>query len=384
MSHIEENKSKNDTSDELNLIDYLKVIKKYRKSIIAIVVAASLVSVVVSLLLPKTYMAEAVIIPVSARGGSSLSGLASQFGGLASLAGVSLSGGAADDASKIIAILKSRTLTENVINRENLMPILFGKKMSPGKQPSMEEAVQKMRIKIEIAEDKRNKKIKIKGEFRDPKVAARVVNAYIVELQKFISVKALTVAKRNRIFIEGQLEQNKRDLLEAGKEINAFYMKNKISNVDADVDVSIDMPNAEESNEISRLAYDGMSENRGVKSDVGTLMLKKNALDEKISKAKVVKDIPQQVYLTYLMMRRELLAQVNSLLTTQYEMAKIEEAKEELTFEVIDKAIAPEQRYKPKRSVICITTFFAAFIAAVFLAFVSDYFNRLKVISSGA
>ena len=55
--------------DEINPLDYWRVVKKHRKMIVIILAVTSVVAVIISLLLPKTYRAEAVIIPVSSRGG---------------------------------------------------------------------------------------------------------------------------------------------------------------------------------------------------------------------------------------------------------------------------------------------------------------------------
>ncbi|MFA4874507.1 MAG: Wzz/FepE/Etk N-terminal domain-containing protein [bacterium] len=388
--------------DEINLLDYWRVIKKHRKTIYGIVMATSVFAVVGSLLMSKTYKAEAVIIPVSAKsGGAGLSTLASQFGGLASLAGMGLPG-AAGEGEKIIAILKSRTLTENVINRENLMPILFEKAWDakagkwktddPEKQPNMEMAVKTLRASVVTVNDIKQKTIKITGIFKTPELAARVVNAYTDELQKFINANSFTTAKRNRIFIEGQLSQNKEELLEAGKEINEFYRGNRVSSADAKVDVAIEsgpgIGNRETGTSVAALDVPGSgspvpgSDTADVSTAIESLIAQKSDIDKKLAEAKVVKNVPQQVYLTYLMLRRELLAKVNALLTTQYEMAKIEESKEDLAFQVIDKAVPPVRKFAPKRAQVCIMSFMAALFGAIFLAFFREYLERMRKLHS--
>ncbi len=368
--------------EELNLLDYYKVIMRHKKMIAGIVMAVSVIAVVTSLLMAKTFKADAVIIPVSSKGGGGgMSALSSQFGGLASLAGMSLSSGPGD-AEKLLAILKSRTIVENVINRENLMPILFEKQWDaaanrwkssdPEKMPDMEMAVRKMKGAVVISDDKKAKTIKITGTFKTPDLAARIVNAYLDELQNFINANALTTAKRNRLFIEGQLAENKEDLLEAGKEINAFYQGNRVSSAEAQVDVPITTRNPEQA--VSSPGVGAQTSG----SELDTLISQKADIEKKIAEARVVEDVPQQVYLTYLMLRRELLAKVNALLTSQYEMAKIEESKEELSFQVIDRAVPPVMKASPKRSQICIMSFMAALFGAVFLAFFRDYLERMK------
>ena len=398
--------------DEINLLAYWRVIVKYKKMIVGIVVVASVVAVIVSLCMTKYYKAEALIVPVSSGGGGGLGSLASQFGGLASLVGVNLSGGGGSDATKFVTILKSRTLSESVIEHENLMPILFddvGDKnttMLKGegleKMPSMEAAVKSLKGLVTVTEDKKKRTIVISVISREPKVAARIANAYIRELQRFININALTTSKRNRLFIEGQLAQNKEELLEAGKEINEFYKGNRVSVAEAKVDVPIfnrglgsDVPGSKTEIRESGKALIEMNDSGEVSDSVAlsnhevqvpsakieSILSQKADIEQKIDEARTVKDVPQQVYLTYLMMRRELLARVNALLTTQYEMAKIEEAKEDLAFQVIDYAVPPIQRFKPRRGQICMMAFFAAFFFAVILAFLREYIEKMRTVT---
>ena len=232
MSQVTNHDSPITVHDEVNLLDYWHVLKKRRKMIAVIVAAASVIAVITSLLLPKIYKASATIIPVSS-GGGGLSGLASQFGGLASMMGVNVSVGK-DDGTKLKIILESRTLAENVIESQKLMPILFSDSWDSEKNAwkskdfegllHMELAVISMKDEhVTVMDDKKNHTIKISAKFRDPKLASRVANAYLSELQAFIDNNALTTEKRNRIFLEGQLSEMKRMFLDAGKEISEFY-----------------------------------------------------------------------------------------------------------------------------------------------------------------
>ena len=376
--------------DVINLLDYYKVIKRHKKMIAGLVMAASVLAVVVSLLLTKMYKAEATIMPISSKGGGGMSALASEFGGLAQIAGLSLPGGTGD-SEKIMAILKSRTLAENVINRENLMPILFEdewdakngkwKSSDPKNMPNMELAVKELKTAVTVLDDKKSKTIRITSLFKDPLLASQVVNTYLDELQKFINANAFSTAKRNRIFIEGQLAENKAALLEAGKEINEFYRGGRISAAEAMVDVPVNhdpLTNSPEPQTAVAGVLNDTSTTSHDKSELDSILSQKAEIEKKIADAKVVEDVPQQVYLTYLMLRRELLAKVNVLLTSQYEMAKIEEAKEDLAFQVIDKAVPPVKRAFPKRGQICIMSFMAALFGAIFLAFFREYIEKMK------
>jgi uncharacterized protein involved in exopolysaccharide biosynthesis len=360
--------------DELNLLEYWKVIKKHRWLIGGVVSITTLLAIIMSLSMPNHYKSTAVIMPIGKSGGGGmLAALASsgQLGGLSSMAGLGGVVGGQSPSQQFMALLRTRTLAEEVINRFNLIPVMFnGKVIDPNssKGPKMEDGTKALSpAYVTFVDDKKGGTITIGAEFKDPKLAADVANGYVEGLQKFINGNLLTVAKRNRIFIEQQLEYNKRALLEAGKELNEFYQGKKVSSVEGKVDVSvknndIDAPQGEQ------------IEKEDVEIQLDVLKKKKDALEEKM----MVKSVPQQVYLQYLALRKNLLTQINGLLTSQYEMAKIEEAKDEPAFETIDPARVPERKSKPKRSQIVIVAFIASLLAGVFVSFFMEYFNRLK------
>ena len=383
MSQVTNHDSQITSHDEVNLLDYWYVLKKRRKMIGVIVVATSIIAVITSLLLPKIYKASATIIPVSSGGAmnGNLSSLSSQFGGLAAMAGVGIGMGAMDDATKLKIILNSRTLTENVIKSQNLMPVLFPdawnqstntwKSKKTENQPNMEDAVIRMQdANIVVMDDKKDQTIEVSAKFRDPDLASRVANAYLDELQSFIDNNAFTTEKRNRIFLEGQLNNMKQMFLEAGKEISEFYKGGRVSTSDAVLDVPIQAPVTIHQSPITD-------------SEVSNLMAKKDDIEKKIAQARVVKDVPQQVYMNYLMLRRELLGKLSGMLSTQLEMAKVEEAKKDLAFQIIDKAVPPVARFSPARGRICIMSFFAALFFAIFLAFFLEYIDRMKELNRG-
>lgn len=367
---------RNCNSDEINLLDYLNVIKRHKKLIGVIVGAVTVVTIIVSLITPKYYNAKAVIMPIGKGGGGGLSALAGQFGGLASLVGV---GGVGTQTltTQFLALLNTRTLAEEMINKHDLVPIIFeGSK--PGEKLSMESAVGGLLGSVKFMDDKKNGTIIISAEFKDPKLAAEVANGYVEGLQKFINGNAFTVAKRNRIFIEEQLSQNKRDLLEAGKELNEFYKGGRVSSVESKIDVPItgglqgvDTPPSDAHNdtviELEKLQKQ--------EAEIATVLNQRPTANDQ---RQVVKDVPQQVYLQYLTLRRNLLTQINTLLTQQYEMAKIDEAKDELAFQVIDPARIPEKRFKPRRKQMVMVAFVSSLLIGIFAAFSLEYTEKMR------
>ena len=67
------------------------------------------------------------------------------------------------------------------------------------------------------------------------------------------------------------------------------------------------------------------------------------------------------------------------LLARQYEMARIDEAKEATLIQVLDKAIEPEKKSSPKRAIIVILAALVFGIMATVLAFVLEALEKAKL-----
>lgn len=152
-------------------------VRRQYKLFAAIVAAAIVISVIVALRSRPIYRAEAVIAPVSENALSNLGGLASQMGGLAGLAG-GLLGGASKDWNKALAVLRSRHLIEELVTRENLLPVLFPEKRD--RPPTMGDAVLLFRNRIlQVRDDPKTGLATVRVEWFDPKVAAQWANELV-------------------------------------------------------------------------------------------------------------------------------------------------------------------------------------------------------------
>ena len=152
-------------------------VRRQYKLFAAIVAAAIVISVIVALRSRPIYRAEAVIAPVSENALSNLGGLASQMGGLAGLAG-GLLGGASKDWNKALAVLRSRHLIEELVTRENLLPVLFPEKRD--RPPTMGDAVVLFQHRIlQVRDDPKTGLATVRVEWFDPKVAAQWANELV-------------------------------------------------------------------------------------------------------------------------------------------------------------------------------------------------------------
>ncbi|MBI5198065.1 MAG: hypothetical protein HZA19_05585, partial [Nitrospirae bacterium] len=184
----------NHTEDEINLLDYWRVIWRGKWIIILLCLVSVSATAWYSFNLPKIYQAKTTIIPTDAGGG----GLAAA---LSAMPFAGALGGAlpTTPSDKIIAILESQTIAEKVIRRLDLMPVIFEKDWDPVKKdwkanpepPTIQKAVQTMRKDIvKVSADKRGT-VGVTVEFPDPKRAASIANTYISVLAEYLNDHAI-------------------------------------------------------------------------------------------------------------------------------------------------------------------------------------------------
>lgn len=107
--------------DEIDLRELARVIWAGKWLIGGITIAAIVVALIIALMLPNIYRAEALLAPNEPDSASGLGALAAQYGGLASLAGVDLGGQSTDRSALAMEVLKSRKFIREFIARHNIL-----------------------------------------------------------------------------------------------------------------------------------------------------------------------------------------------------------------------------------------------------------------------
>ena len=375
--------------DEINLLDYWRVIRKRWRIIAGIFGISVVTAAIISLLMTPIYQAKTTIMPVESSGGN-LSSALQNLGSLPFVGGMVPGIGGAS-ATKLVAVLKSRTLAEDVIHALNLTRIFFKDKKD--KPPSLEDAVESLTDITKIADDKKGGVISISVEYKDPKIAADIANHYTTVLQKFINENTLSMAKRNRIFIEDQLEKVKRELKEAEEAMKSFQTDKKIVAIDAQTEAAIRVLADLKAQITAREVQMGVMKQFSTAANPDVLRIKDELreLRKQLTMVESKRGNPETMALPslsespalglqYIRLKREALIQekVFELLTQQYEMARIDEAKEDITCQVIDRAIPSEKRIKPKRRQMVMLAGAVSLFAGVFLVFFLEYAANLK------
>lgn len=400
----EEMKDKN-FEEEINLFDYLKVLKKRRRMIFNLFLASVVISAIYSLFMTKIYRAETTLMPIDAGRGLSSSPLASAAESLPFLSGLGSRFGGGS-LTKLSTLLESKIVAENVVRALNLDRLFFKdywddekkiwKKNSP---PSIQKSIEILQKGIiNISSDSKKGLIIVAIEYKDPKLAAIIANEYSKALQKFLNENTMTLAKKNRLSLEKQLEKTRDDLIKAEELLSNFQQKKQIVELSKQTESVIRTSGDLKSRIVAKKVELGVLEKystglnpdvKRLKDEIAELEKQVEMIDIGENKGSAVKDgdkvfLPfketPDVGLNYERLKREALVQekVYELLSQQYELAKIEEAKESIDFVVIDKAVPPEQKIKPdKRQNIMLAGIISLFIG-IFLAFFLEYWENVK------
>lgn len=374
--------------DEINLLDYWRVIWKRRWIIALSFLTSVITAAIVSLLMTPIYKSKATIMPIESSG-SQVSAALRSLGSLPFMGGM-VPGIAGASGDKLVAVLKSRTIAEDVIKTLDLIRVLFEEPQE--EPPTLQDAVRSLSGMTEISDDKKGL-ISVAVEYKDPEIAADIANQYTLELQRFLNENALSMAKRNRIFIENQLHKVKAELQEAEEAMKKFQTNKKIVAMDAQTEASIKalaelkaqiMAKEVELGVLNQYATPSNPDVLRAKDELRELKKQLAMLETKDSNPEAdafpsLSEAPE-LGLQYIRLKRDAVTQqkVYELLTQQLEVAKIDETKEDITFQVIDKAIPPERRIKPKRRLNVMLAGVVSLFAGIFLVFFLEYLENLK------
>ncbi len=192
---------KNGYDDEINMIDYLRVIGKRKMLICYVIIVMVGLTVVASFVMTPMYEAKAVIAPAAKAGESSgASMLAAQLG---------ISAPTSSNMSEIVNLLKSNILREKLIKRYDLLPVLLRGKNLANKSDSqkMWMGIRYLQDRLKINSNQKDNSIQITMFYRDPKISADVVTWTLVELTDHMSNEARRVAETNKKYLEAQIDK---------------------------------------------------------------------------------------------------------------------------------------------------------------------------------
>lgn len=370
-------KSVSGPEDEISLLDLLLVLAKRWRMIVGVTLAAGVIAALVTLTMPNIYTARTMILPSQDDKGM-MSAMMAQLGSLAGLAG-GLGGPTTSDL--YVTMLKSETVKDPIIDRFKLMDVYEVKYRA--------DAYGALDSSAAISLGKKDGVITIDVDDRDPKRAADIANAYVDELGRVTARLSMGGAGKNRVFFEERLATAQADLARAEDALKTFQSRNKAVAVTEQAKATIEgvaqlrAQLAAKEVELAALRQsmtDESHEVKNLKALIGNLggqiaRLESGSGGGAVPGLGAVPQLGQE----YVRLMREFKIQETlvELLTKQYEMTKLSEAKDVSPFQVLQKAKVPERKSKPKRSVIVLATTISVGFFMVIFAFIREFGERM-------
>ena len=389
--------------DEINLMDIMLVIAKYNRFIMAFTAVSIVLALIYVMLQPFSYTAKTVILPPQTKSDSSMGALLGNLGGLNGIPGGSALG-LKNPSDMYLGMLKSRTLADRVIIKLDLQKHYKTKTMTKTRE------VLKSSSNIAAGKDGF---ITVEYTHSDPVMAANVANAYIRELDGLNSTLAVTEAAKRRLFYEKQIKETSVSLSQAEAamkqtqrntgwyEFGGFDLAmaggggglvagGGGARVNASVLMKVEESRAQitlkELELASKRAY--MTEkNPEYVRDLSILAALKSNLaklqgrtDRADADVKVPVSQLSDIGFAYIHQMRDLKYKQSlmELYSKQFEMAKMDEAKESPLVQVVDKALPPEERLAPKRAQMMVIATLIAFVISIMLAFIMNALDTAK------
>ena len=356
-------------------------------------------STLIALLIPNQYTSMTQLMPPDNQSSSSsmammAATLAKGAGALSSVAGDLLT--LKSSGAMFVGVLRSQTVQDRLVQQFDLRKV-YGKRLNV-------DARQKLDENTFITEDRKSGIITINVTDHDKQRAAALANSYVEQLNSLVAQLSTSSAHRERVFLEDRLSAVKKNLDEDANQLAQFSSKNNTLDIrdegramlDAAAGIAGQMIAAQSQLEGLRQIY--TDSNPRVRSLNAHVMELRKQLD-KLGGAKVstgatgdqaavdpTSDMPypsiQKLPLLgvkYADLYRQVKIQetVYELLTQQYEMAKVQEAKEIPSVKTLDPARIPERKSFPPRLLIILSGICLAIVIAVVWVLGSIRWDRL-------
>jgi capsule polysaccharide export protein KpsE/RkpR len=343
----------------------------------------TLVGTLLAFILPVRYTATTSILPPQ-QGSSAGSALLAQLSALNPLASVASGGtlGLKNPSDLQVALLKSRTVEDAMLVRFHLMELYHKKRAS--------DARTKLEKIIDIETSAKDPLIRISATDPDPQRATDLANGYVEEFKRLSATLAVSEASQRRVFFEDQLSQAKDNLANAEEDLKRTEQKTGLIQLDSQARAAIEsvatlraQVTAKEV-QISAIRLYATGENpqlTAAEQELATLQaeLAKIGSSAQGTAPPLLGGLQQQG-LEYVRKLRAVkyYETIFELLARQLEVAKVDEARQGATIQVVDKALKPDRHSSPKRTYLILGSFVLGWVFGIGWAFGSEGIRRIE------
>jgi tyrosine-protein kinase Etk/Wzc len=362
-----------DDESTLSLLDLLAWLGEGKRTIAIVTGAAIVLSLVVALTRTPVFTARTTLLPPASQQQSSSAAALAALGALGGLAG----GIAAKTPDELyVNLLKSDSVQRALATRFDLY-----KRYKIESYEVMRKAMQQY---VRVSSDKKSGVITLEVDDREPKFAADLANAYAAEVTKLLGRLAVSEAQQRRVFFDQQLKETKDNLVKAEQALRAVQEKSGMIVLDQQAEAIIKAVAELKTKIIERevrlkvIRTSTTAQNPDVQlfvSELAALRAELARMESAVPSARAASatggiDIPigklPAAAIDYVRAAREVKFQETMLasMLRQYEVAKLDEAKEGPALQQVDVAVPPDRKSKPSRALIVLVSALAALLGS--------------------
>jgi uncharacterized protein involved in exopolysaccharide biosynthesis len=281
-------------------------------------------------------------------------------------------------------MLKSRTVEDAMVDRFHLMDFFKLKYKS--------DARKKFEKIVDIDSGAKDGLIRISVTDRDPKRAEEMANGYVEEFKKLSATLAVTEASQRRLFFEQQLTQAKDNLATAEEDLKRTEQKTGLVQLDAQTRATIELladlrgQIAAKEVQITGMRSFATGENPDLQiaeqqlAGLRAQEQRMGAASEGATNALIPKGNMQEAGIEYIRKLRDVkyFETIFDLLARQYEVAKVDEARQGAVVQVVDSAVVPDKKSSPQRTLIVLGSVVLGLFAGIVWAFSKEGLMRLS------
>lgn len=367
-----------DEGPSVGMLEVLTWIGERKRTIAIVTTAAALLSLGAALLTTPIFTARTTLLPPNNQQQSASAAVLAALGPLGGLAG----GFASKSPDELyVALLKSDSVLRALDERFHLKDRY--------KIETFETLRKSMPARVRVTADRKSGVIVVEVDDKEAAFAAELANAHAVEVTKVLGRLAVSDAQLRRAFFEQQLKDTKENLIKAERDLQRVQEKSGVIVLDKqaealiggaamlrsqiaerEVQLKVLRGSATEQNpDVQRL----MSELRALRGELARMESNQggqpgSAVDMPVGK------LPEAA-IDYVRARRELKLQETLLegMLRQFEMAKLDEAKEGPVLQQVDIALPPDYKSKPSRAMIVLVSTFGAMFGALVWAIAGGF-----------
>lgn len=373
---------------------------RQRRLLVRAIIAGLVAGTLLAFLLPKRYESTTQLMPPDNHSDAGMAMLAemtrgagapSASGGLGAIAGELF--GMKNTGAMFIGVLRSHTIESRLVDRFNLQQV-YGKRLEI-------DACSKLEQNTQISEDRKSGIIAITVTDHDPKRAAGIAKAYVEELDRLVAELSTSSARRERIFLEGRLNAVKQNLDRASQAFSEFASKNATIDIKEEGRAMLQSTAVLQGQLIAaeselqglkqiyadnnvrvRAALARITELRRQIANLGgkNETSGSDSLDQNVNSIyPSIRRLPL-LGVTYADLYRQTQIEetVYESLTQEYELAKVQEAKEIPSVKVLDNPIVPQRRSFPPRVLIMFLGVICGLVSGVLWIFVRARWDAIN------